>query len=102
MSGIGYQTVETTTYDGQKPGTSGLRKKVSTAGGSVASPLECCDRFDCRKLALQVKVFQQKHYLENFVQSTFNALPADELKGRHLVAVAACLQPIAACTVVAV
>ena len=26
-------------------------------------------------------MFQQKHYLENFVQSTFNALPADDLKG---------------------
>ena len=30
---------------------------------------------------LQVKVFQQQHYLENFVQSTFNALPASDLKG---------------------
>ena len=28
MSGIGYKVVETQIYDGQKPGTSGLRKKV--------------------------------------------------------------------------
>ncbi|KAL0051937.1 hypothetical protein WJX82_004836 [Trebouxia sp. C0006] len=59
MSGIGYKVVETQIYDGQKPGTSGLRKKVT--------------------------VFQQKHYLENFVQATFNALPADNLKGSTLV-----------------
>lgn len=51
--------VETKPYDGQKPGTSGLRKKV--------------------------KVFTQPHYLENFVQSTFNALTADKIKGKTLV-----------------
>jgi len=44
---------------GQKPGTSGLRKKV--------------------------KVFQTEHYLHNFVQSTFNSLPQDKLKGSTLV-----------------
>lgn len=51
------QTISTTPYDDQKPGTSGLRKKT--------------------------KVFIEKaHYLQNFVQSLFNTIDA---KGKRLV-----------------
>ncbi len=35
--------------------------------------------------ALQTRVFMEGHYLHNFVQSTFDSLPAAELKGSTLV-----------------
>jgi len=51
------KTVPATPFEGQKPGTSGLRKKVP--------------------------VFQQPGYAENFIQSTFDAL--DGIAGKTLV-----------------
>ena len=52
--------VQTTPFTDQKPGTSGLRKKT--------------------------KVFlTKKNYLENFVQSIFDALPQSEIQGSAIV-----------------
>ena len=49
----------TAPIDGQKPGTSGLRKKT--------------------------KVFMGENYLANWVQSLFSALPQEELTGSSMV-----------------
>jgi phosphoglucomutase len=50
-------TIATTPFEGQRPGTSGLRKKVP--------------------------IFQQPHYLENFVQAVFDSL--EGFRGQTLV-----------------
>lgn len=52
------QTIPTQTFAGQRPGTSGLRKKVT--------------------------VFRQAGYLENFVQALFDVLNASDVTGQAL------------------
>ncbi|KAK4357711.1 hypothetical protein RND71_023321 [Anisodus tanguticus] len=67
--------VETTPFEGQKPGTSGLRKKVDLRNKLV---LDFLSNIKLDGL-FQVKVFIQPHYLQNFVQATFIALGADRV-----------------------
>ncbi|CAO1623583.1 unnamed protein product [Sympodiomycopsis kandeliae] len=53
------KTVSTQPFEGQKPGTSGLRKRV--------------------------KVFSQPHYTENFVQAILSSIPSPGAQGSTLV-----------------
>ncbi|KAH9678024.1 phosphoglucomutase [Citrus sinensis] len=57
--GIKVNSVPTKPIEGQKTGTSGLRKKV--------------------------KVFKQENYLANWIQALFNSLPPEDYKNGHLV-----------------
>lgn len=59
MKELKIERVPTTPFDGQKPGTSGLRKKV--------------------------KIFQSPGYTENFVQATLTGALGDKVKGSTLV-----------------
>ncbi|KAK9118065.1 hypothetical protein Scep_016158 [Stephania cephalantha] len=78
--------VETTPFDGQKPGTSGLRKKASHSYIPISSMDLIWNGADYDSVPFrQVKVFMQPNYLHNFVQSTFNALSAEKVKGATLV-----------------
>jgi phosphoglucomutase len=56
---INITRIETKPFEGQKPGTSGLRK--------------------------QTKIFSQDHYVENFIQSYFLSFRRDELAGYYFI-----------------
>ncbi|KAF2077255.1 hypothetical protein CYY_001444 [Polysphondylium violaceum] len=60
MTKLEIKTISTKPFEGQKPGTSGLRKRVT-------------------------EVKDNEYYLHNFVQSIFNVLPKEQLSGATLV-----------------
>lgn len=64
---ITVKTVATTPFEGQKPGTSGLRKKVKSY--TWFRFRECFTQ----QISFQVKVFTQPNYTENFVQCILDA-----------------------------
>ncbi|CAE6501708.1 unnamed protein product [Rhizoctonia solani] len=64
MTRYNIQEVQTKPYEGQKPGTSGLRK---------------------RYLSKRVKIFEQEHYTENFIQAILDAMPEPGVVGSTLV-----------------
>ena len=59
VAGVAVKPIPTTPIEGQKTGTSGLRKKA--------------------------KEFSSGNYLANWVQSLFMALPQEELQGSEMV-----------------
>lgn len=77
------ESVATTVYEGQKPGTSGLRKKVRGIWElKNLKNIEINHFFS--NLYQKVKVFTQPNYTENFVQSILDA-NGEALKGSTLV-----------------
>ncbi|KAG8095415.1 hypothetical protein GUJ93_ZPchr0012g18855 [Zizania palustris] len=94
------KSIPTKPVEGQKTGTSGLRKKVSTFFCSRITHIPISFLFACVLSLLctnfaqhtftlwcsfQVKVFQQENYLANWIQALFNSLPPEDYVGGTLV-----------------